>query len=146
MHIFYPEYSWDPKYGNRLGNSLPFSPAQRKKLHKVFGLAATKEYMLCVLFLHKVFPGILQLTISNGNVIAVAVGLVNPSSPYWGQTPKAGKEGFGVRNSQFPRAQGKGRFWSKSPFSLCCPGEKYGFLTRNALFWGARRNGSFFTP
>ena len=29
MHIFYLKYSWTPKYGNMLGNSLPVGPAQQ---------------------------------------------------------------------------------------------------------------------
>ena len=29
MHIFYLKYSWTPKYGNMLGNSLPAGPAQQ---------------------------------------------------------------------------------------------------------------------
>ena len=48
-----------------LGNSLPGGPAQQTtELPKLFPLSTRKEYVMH--FLHKVFPGILQVIISNG--------------------------------------------------------------------------------
>ena len=70
MHIFYLKYFLGPKYGNMLGNSLPIGPAQltTETYLKLFGLSTIKEYVTHI-FLHKAFPGILQVIISNGMVM-----------------------------------------------------------------------------
>ena len=56
-----------------LGNSLPVGPAQQtaEKLPKILGVSTLifKEYAMHI-GLHKVFPGILQVIISNGMVIS----------------------------------------------------------------------------
>ena len=69
MHIFYLKYSWTPNFGNMLGNSLPVAPAQQTpELPKTFGLSTIKEYVMHI-SLHKVFPGMLEVIISNGMVL-----------------------------------------------------------------------------
>ena len=73
MHIFYLKYSGTPKYGNMLGNSLPdwaswSCPRNNRKSPKIFGFSTIKEYVMHH-FLHEVFPGILQVIVSNGMVL-----------------------------------------------------------------------------
>ena len=73
MHIFDLKCSGTPKYRNMLGNSLQAGPAQQTKDDdlKYSGCPETRNMLLCILFLHKVFPGILEAIISNGLVLAI---------------------------------------------------------------------------
>ena len=71
MHIFYLKYSGTPKYGNMLGNSLPVGPTQETTGNCLeYSGCPQKRIMLCIIFFQKVFPGILQVIISNGMVWA----------------------------------------------------------------------------
>ena len=63
------KYSGTTRYRNMLGNSLPVGLAQQTKENdlKYLGCQTKKEYVMHI-FLHKAFPGILQVRISSGMV------------------------------------------------------------------------------
>ena len=67
--IFYLKYSGTPNHGNMFGNYFPVGSAQQnnRKLPKIFGLPTIKEYVMHIC-LHKVFPGMLRIVMSNGMV------------------------------------------------------------------------------
>ena len=54
VNVFYRKYSWAPKYGNMLGNSLRVGPVQRTTENylksKVLGLSTIKEYVMHICF------------------------------------------------------------------------------------------------
>ena len=94
---------WDRKYGNVLGNSLPVGPTQQ----------TTQDYLKCSgcpqkivmhMFLHKVFPGMLQVIISNGLV------------PQFRETDS--RSGHSFREETRGRFRKRaGRFWRMCPRS-----------------------------
>ena len=56
-----------PKYGNVLGNSLPVGSAKQTRKFYLKTSGCPQQY---VQFLHKIFPGMLQVIIDNGMVLA----------------------------------------------------------------------------
>ena len=80
-----------------------------------------------------------------GSLLYVCVA--NPSTPYRGQNPRnREKKGFGVKKFHFPVTQRRVLWVRKSPSSLWCPVEKWGFFWPQAPLSRSRGNGSLLTP
>ena len=87
MHMFNLKYSGTPKHGNMLGISLPVGPAQQTtKYPKIIWLSTIKSTIKVIcytyLVLHKAFPEILQVLISNSMVPVQIMGGIRPNG--WG--------------------------------------------------------------
>ena len=70
MHIVYTKYSGTTRYRNMLGNSLPVGPAQQTEENYLKSSGCSQERNT----LHKAFPRILQVIISNGMAQGVPLG------------------------------------------------------------------------